>query len=257
MKPPARFTRRKLLRRAFYASSICAIADGYWWEPEWLSVKTVRLSESPTHRILQFTDVHHKGDRAYLRRVIDRINSLEADLVCFTGDIMEDAAFLGEALEEFSRIKAPLYGVPGNHDYWASADFDLIQACFSSTGGRWLMDEQVVAGKGKISINGSTCSRWDRLEPARDHFNLLLIHYPDWVKKVSPNQYDLMLAGHSHGGQVRLPFYGAVLVPSGVGNFEMGLYQTPAGPLYVNPGIGCFYLNVRFCCRPELTVFEL
>ena len=60
-----------------------------------------------------------------------------------------------------------------------------------------------------------------------------------------------------HGGQVRLPGYGSLLVPFGVGQFEMGLYATPSGPLYVNPGIGYFYVNVRFFCRLEITVFEI
>jgi predicted MPP superfamily phosphohydrolase len=56
---------------------------------------------------------------------------------------------------------------------------------------------------------------------------------------------------------VRLPFYGPLLVPFGVGDFDMGLYRTASGPLNVNPGIGYFYCNLRFCCRPEITVIEI
>ena len=67
-----------------------------------------------------------------------------------------------------------------------------------------------------------------------------------------------MLAGHSHGGQVRIPFYGAPAVPFAVDEYDLGRFQTPAGPLYVNPGIG--YLSgfaFRFNCRPEITVIEI
>jgi uncharacterized protein len=87
--------------------------------------------------------------------------------------------------------------------------------------------------------------------------NILLSHYPNWSQNISGARFDLILSGHSHGGQVRLPGLGALLVPSGVGAFEIGLYQTPAGPLYVNPGIGYFFADVRFCCRPEVTLFEV
>ena len=74
----------------------------------------------------------------------------------------------------------------------------------------------------------------------------------------SPMQFDLMLAGHSHGGQVRIPFFGPVVVPYAVDEYSLGLYQTSKGPLYVNPGIGYIYTyNFRFNCRPEITVIEI
>ena len=67
-----------------------------------------------------------------------------------------------------------------------------------------------------------------------------------------------MLAGHSHGGQVRIPFYGPVVVPFGVDEYDLGWFSTPNGPLYVNPGIGYIYVyNFRFNCRPEITVIEV
>ena len=85
----------------------------------------------------------------------------------------------------------------------------------------------------------------------------MLIHYPEGADKLGKTKLDLILAGHSHGGQVRLPFYGPLILPFGVGTYDLGLFQTPAGPLYVNAGIGYFYVNVRFNCGPEITVFEM
>ena len=87
--------------------------------------------------------------------------------------------------------------------------------------------------------------------------NILLLHYPLLAERLVPERYDLILAGHSHGGQVRLPFYGALIVPYWVGKYEMGLFHLPSGPLYVNPGIGWLETPVRFNCRPEITVFEI
>ena len=101
------------------------------------------------------------------------------------------------------------------------------------------------------------CEKPPRFNLEPNQRNILLIHYPEWADKLGKTKLDFILAGHSHGGQVRLPFYGPLIVPFGVGAYDLGLFQTPAGPLYVNAGIGYFYLNVRFNCRPEITVFEM
>ena len=84
----------------------------------------------------------------------------------------------------------------------------------------------------------------------------MLIHYPEWIDKLNGDKFDIALAGHSHGGQVRVPFLGAPVLPYGVGRYDLGMFQTVSGPLYVTAGIGWFYLNVRFNCRPEIAVFE-
>ncbi len=82
------------------------------------------------------------------------------------------------------------------------------------------------------------------------------MHYPAWVEKFATQKFDLLLAGHSHGGQVRLPFFGPLYVPFGVEQYDLGRFETKAGVLYVNPGIGWFPWPIRFNCRPEITVFE-
>ena len=153
-----------------------------------------------------------------------------------------------------------MFGVPGNHDYWSKASFEPIHKCFNATGGAWLLDEQRVIAGGKINLIGITCSHNNQallpLNPAVK--NILLMHYPAWAKKLGAQKFDLILAGHSHGGQVRIPFYGAVVIPFAVDEYDLGLFQTPAGPLYVNSGIGYIYnYNFRFNCRPEITVIEI
>jgi predicted MPP superfamily phosphohydrolase len=226
-------------------------------EPEWLKIKHVRLSTKPKHRIVHITDLHHKGDRGYLENVIKQVNLLEPEIVCFTGDLVEDAEFLPESLDILSTIRAPLFGVPGNHDYWAGVDFGRIAQSFAVTGGKWLMDEDIVVADGRLQLIGATCSKAPSFDLQPGIKKVLLFHYPAWVEKLSGQSFDLMLAGHSHGGQVRLPFLGPLLVPLGVGDFDLGLYRTPSGPLYVNPGLGYFYLNVRLFCRPEITLIEI
>ena len=253
-----RITRRKFVRRIFYGGTAAIIADAAFVEPNWIKIRTLNLAKGkPTHRIVHFTDLHHKGDRKFLQSAINKINALSPDLVCFTGDIIEDTKYLPEALELFQQIKSPLYGVPGNHDYWAHADFKTIAETFAKTGGRWLMDESVSAASDKINIAGATCSKTPSLTLSTSQKNIVLIHYPEWVDKLGAYQFDLALAGHSHGGQVRIPFYGPLVVPWGVGRYDLGLFQTDSGPLYVGAGLGWFYLNVRFNCRPEITAIEI
>jgi predicted MPP superfamily phosphohydrolase len=259
MKPPA-LTRRRFILASLLAAPFLAVGDAKCVEPQWVKVRRLSLgSGTPSHRIVQFSDVHHKGDRAYLASVIKKINALSPDFVCFTGDLIEEGKHLPEALELLSRIKSPMYGVPGNHDYWSKVPFTGISQCFAASGGRWLLDETCITSDGKFSITGASFFTFKstplKVDPARR--NLFLMHYPAWIEKLAGKAYDLVLAGHSHGGQVRLPFYGPVIVPFGVGRYDLGLFRTDSGPLYVSSGIGWYPIPVRFNCRPEITMFEL
>jgi len=246
------------MRLGLYGIPAAIVADAALIEPNWISVRKLRLAkDKPTVRFVHFTDLHHKGDRRFLQSAVNQINAQSPDFVCFTGDIIEDVTFLPEALELFQQIKSPLYGIPGNHDYWAHANFTVVGEAFTRTGGRWLMDESVSVTGGKVNLAGATCSKPPQLALRSDQKNIVLIHYPEWVDKLGEYRFDLALAGHSHGGQVRLPFFGPLVVPFGVGRYDLGLFQTNSGLLYVGAGLGWFYLNVRFNCRPEITVIEI
>jgi hypothetical protein len=255
---PKKLTRRRFILATLLAAPAAVAGDARWLEPQWVRIKRLRLSSKPSHRFVQFSDLHYKGDRAHTKSVVDTINSLSPDFVCFTGDIIEEARFLPEALEILSGIKVPMYGIPGNHDYWSNAPFDEIIKCFAATGGVWLVDEARVIAGGKINLIGVAHLGPKHPLPSSkpDAMNILLIHYPAWVKELS-QKFDLMLAGHSHGGQVRLPFYGPVIVPFAVDEYDLGLYHTKAGPLYVNAGIGWFGCPIRFNCRPEITLIDI
>jgi hypothetical protein len=244
---------------AFAAAPFGMFADAEWLEPTWLEVRRRRIGDGqPTHRLVHFTDLHYKGDRAYAQSVVNRINSLSPDFVCFTGDIIEHARFLPEALEILSGLKSPVYGVPGNHDYWSRAPFGEIARCFAATGGAWLLDEHRLIAGG-INVIGATCIYPVPLQPLLNPAtkNILLMHYPAWIKRQVGQKFDLALAGHSHGGQVRIPFYGAIVLPTGVGEYDLGVFQTQAGPLNVSSGIGWYPIPVRFNCRPEIVLIEI
>jgi len=256
-----KFSRRKFILTALVLAPCAVVADAKWLEPAWVKIRKVRIGDGkPSHRLVYFTDLHYKGDRDSAESVVNQINSVSPDFVCFGGDLMEDVKFLPAALEILSEIKSPLFGVPGNHDFWSRAPFAMIRDCFAATGGAWLLDEHRITADGKINVIGASCLVTNGvLPPANPETkNILLMHYPAWVKKLGGRTFDLMLAGHSHGGQFRIPFYGAITLPFGVDEYDLGLFQTRSGPLYVNPGIG--YLgdyDIRFNCRPEITVIEI
>jgi predicted MPP superfamily phosphohydrolase len=267
-------------------------------EPTWLAIKQIQITTDPTIRLLHFSDLHYKGDRATLKKVVQKINSLSPDFSCFTGDIVEDAAYLPEALDILSGIQSHLYGVPGNHDYWSGSSFQSISACFKATGGDWLSDKTTVSADDRCIFEGVSSlksniqrqasdfampgKRFDNINifpadptdsPPTSLFlteervstipsttsrkHILLSHYPAIVKELDGTAYDVLLSGHSHGGQVRIPFFGPLIVPYGVEGYDAGLYSTPSGPLHVSVGIGTFFLPVRFFCRPELTIIEI
>jgi predicted MPP superfamily phosphohydrolase len=253
-------SRRRFLFAALLSAPLLAAADARSLEPKWLRTRRLNIGNGkPTHRLVHFTDIHHKGDRPYLESMVAKINSLSPDFVCFTGDLVEETSHLAEALDILAGIKSPLYGVPGNHDYWSRAPFGNIEKCLAATGGAWLLDDQRVTKDGKFCITGATCLGLHHPPPGANGAtrNIFLMHYPAWVKKIGGQTYDLLLAGHSHGGQLRVPFFGAVVLPFGVDQYDMGLFGTAAGPLYVNPGIGWFPVPIRFNCRPEITVFDI
>jgi uncharacterized protein len=254
-----KITRRRFLLLAMFASPALVYADAKWIEPKWVKVRSIKLAEGkPSHRIIHITDIHHKGDRPYLESVVRKINALSPDAVCFTGDLIENKKFVPEALHILEGIKSPLYGVPGNHDYWSHAPFGDFIKTFARTGGAWLIDAPAMTADGKIQIAGASCLHGApvTLTPKAGVKNILLLHYPLLAEKIQ-NKFDLMLAGHSHGGQVRIPFLGALIVPYWVGRYQVGMFPLAAGPLYVNPGIGWLIIPVRFNCRPEITVFEI
>ncbi len=229
-------------------------------EPRWVAVRTIRLTDPPSLRLVHITDLHYKGDRAYVEGLVTRINATRADALCFTGDLVEEPAYLDEALRLLSLVRLPLYGVRGNHDCLSSDDLARVLACFQASGGRWLTDERVSALEGRLAIFGST-GRLHLIAPATPGAaparQVLLVHDPALVRNLAGVRFDLILAGHTHGPQLRVPGGGPLLDLPLVEGYARGLYQTPAGPLHVNPGLGTFYLPIRFGCRPEITLIDL
>ncbi|HSV62560.1 MAG TPA: metallophosphoesterase [Chthoniobacterales bacterium] len=249
------FTRRKFLGLGALALPAMLGADSAAFETTALRVTKLQQG-SGNCRFVHFTDFHYKGDADFAADVVRNINDLAPDFVCFTGDLVEEARFAPEAFGFIRQITAPVYGTPGNHDFQSGvARADFMKA-FGATGGAWLVDDSVVLAEHNLELVGFGRRGVHAFKEPRAERQILLLHYPQVANGVG-RRFDLILAGHSHGGQVRLPLYGAVILPKGVGHYEHGFYETPGGPLYVNAGIGTYRIPFRWNCPPELTLITI
>ena len=247
-------------------------------EPRWLQVTRTRIHARGLHpelegfRIALLTDMH-AGDGtplSLIRRAARLAMAERPDLIALTGDFAaDDAGSFAPVLGALDGLEAPhgVYAVPGNHDHivgietWrrdVAARPNLIdltnRARVLRVGGARLC----VAGVDDLSLGRPT------LEPlpppeARD-FTLLLAHDPDQAERAkrAHDAVDLIVSGHTHGGQVRLPFVGALKNPSEHEElYEQGLRRRPWTQVYTSRGVGTVHLTVRFLCRPEVAVLEL
>ncbi len=252
----------KISRRQFFGLTTAAVlsistTEALAVDTERLRLTHLRLGKPPHTRFVFWTDFHYKGDAAYAEKVVAMINGLQPEFVCFAGDLVEDAIFQEEALKFVAMIRHPVYGVAGNHDFNSHSSFALNRKVFAATGGAWLSDQIAHPAGDKVELCGATWRNVGFVPPQSDRPRILLTHYPTTADKTDGRTFAAVLAGHSHGGQVRLPFYGAVVLPRWVGRYDMGLFRTPAGPLYVNAGVGTFRVPVRMNCPPEITVVEI
>jgi hypothetical protein len=186
-----------------------------------------------------------------------------------TGDYLEEERNIRGVLELLRLLKAPqgVFAVQGNWEYWSRLEGENLRRHFAGAGVRLLINERadVEVNGQQLSILGldypSSGDQLRRLQEQADpaRFNLLLSHVPAFPHEQLARHLGLILCGHTHGGQVRLPLLPPLYLPRFSGRFVAGLYRVGQYqiPLYVNRGIGTSVLPVRLACRPELTVVEM
>jgi len=259
-------------RRAAFACVLLLAAEGaaFGWgllEARWLEVTrlelpTAKLAPGARLRIVHLSDLHAEAASPLLDGLADRVNALEPDLVVFTGDTLNEEQALPAVRRLFAGIRARygLFAVRGNWDTALWANEDLFSGVATELRGRPLtLPELGLTLCGDFWGNGGSLEGCLRSAP--EGLRVVAYHTPDLVEELARLEPDLYLAGHTHGGQVRLPFWGAVVTMSSFGKrYEAGLYQVGASALYVSRGLGTEGGDappVRFLCRPELAVIDL
>lgn len=177
---------------------------------------------------------------------------------------MASSGRLVELTELLARAKsqAGTFAVLGNHDHWIDAD--RIEAALSAIGIAVLRNRSVpLPGSRHFRLTGIE-SYWggtpdpkalDAAPPDARH--ILLVHEPDPFDRLTDSRIVLQVSGHTHGGQVRVPGFGALHLPRLGRRYQAGLYEVDGRRLYVNRGLGTVAHHVRVNCRPELTLFTL
>jgi predicted MPP superfamily phosphohydrolase len=244
--------------------------------PRGLRLETVRVG-LPTVtpglaglRVGFITDIHHEPGRpiALLERAIRLLREESPDLILLGGDYVNSVARdFDRPRALLAKLRAPLgvYGVLGNHDYWAGGDY--LAARLAGIGVTMLRNEsrhlRAPGGAGFWLVGvDSAVRRHDDLEGAlapipADEFRLLLAHEPEVADMVTRRRLrvDLQLSGHSHGGQVVLPRIGAPMLPRLGRRYIRGLHTAP--PIYTSRGLGAVPPYLRFNSPPEVTIITL
>jgi predicted MPP superfamily phosphohydrolase len=250
---------------------VLMVVEGFVLEPERLTITRQALAHpavpaGKTVRLVHLSDLHITGPRAFYDRLTARVAAERPDLIVITGDLLHAPMWGGQrAVAEglFARLAAiaPLVTILGNHDVlppvtspqWATLRNTALRRTVAGVPFR------IVGWEQPVWFGQPYTPPVFPRDPRA--VNLLLLHSPDNLPDAAAQgAFDLALAGHTHGGQVRLPVWGAVLTASALGKrFEYGRYQLGSLEAFVtrglgqNPGIPA----LRFLCSPEIVVFTL
>lgn len=220
--------------------------------------------------IVQITDVHlyPLTQPELVKKSVLMANELKPDLVVLTGDyVWQDLEAIYELAPLFAGLDAKygIFSILGNHDYWLDAG--VITRVMESAGLPVLINQgvSIQQGKGSIFVAGLD-DGWSGnpdLDETLDGANssepvILLCHEPDLADRYSlDGRVDVQLSGHTHGGQIRLPGIGAMVLPYLGRKYDIGLYRVNEMLLYTNRGLGVISEPVRFNCPPEISQFIL
>jgi predicted MPP superfamily phosphohydrolase len=276
-------TRRKFILGSGVTAAGLALYSGEIARHELDVVNTtIRIANLPQpfhgFRIVQLSDIHldEFTEPIFLEHIVHRINTLSPDLVLVTGDFITRGSLTFIAsrhaayrcAEILATLKAPeTYTILGNHDVAVSAP--LVIGALRSAKVPILVNQNLPIERGGSRIwlcgaddAGTSHPDLDLTIPAKpDGPVILMVHEPDYADTVVQHPrgplVDLMLSGHSHGGQVRMPFYGPLILPPMGQKYVMGHFRFGNMQLYVNRGVGSVGLPFRLNCAPEITIHTL
>jgi hypothetical protein len=269
-------SRRSVLLGALGAG-LAAAADAWILEPRWLDVVRVDVPiaglgsawDGATIALLSDTHCGRFRSPDAIAHAVDVANALEPDLTLLLGDYVHGGGrYIAPGIAPFAGLRARegVFAVLGNHDHWDGRDASL--AAMRRAGVEVLRDRSVVlrrrgdplalAGVGDLLEDTPRADVALRgVAPGTPR--LLMEHNPDYAEMIPEGvRVDLMVSGHTHGGQVWLPGVGAPILPTRTGQkYARGLVAGPRCPVYVTRGVGTISPPVRFACRPEVTRIRL
>lgn len=272
---------KKIILNTFIIITLLLLYS-HFIEPKMLKTNEIALTNeniAPTFdglKIVHFSDLHYKRKitEKYLNKLITEINLINPDIVVFTGDLVDNTTTLSEdeqkTLEKYlSKIETKYgkYAIFGNHDnmkrdaitkIYAHSDFILLNNSYNIIHNE-KNDQILISGLDTISYNKQDLpSALDISKSLQNTYTILLLHEPDYITTVletySPN---LVLSGHSHGGQIRMPFLGKIYTPYLSQKYYDEFYQINNTKLYISYGIGESTINFRFLTPPSINFYRI
>ncbi|MGE0409204.1 MAG: metallophosphoesterase [Amphiplicatus sp.] len=222
-------------------------------------------------RLAVFSDTHIGifGNEMPIGRIVRRVNAARPDLVFIAGDFayLIEPARLDEAFAPLARIAAPVYAVLGNHDIGEPApDISAILTPALEKLSVEIIDDKAISARvagddiGIVGISDLWGEHQKRalLDKPTDAPRLVLTHNPSLIRRLGESaKFDLMIAGHTHGGQIYLPFLTCRWQPGACDVTRYGLAETPRGPVFVTSGTGMVGLAMRFLVPPRIDVLTI
>lgn len=269
----AHLNRRKFIKRGLLGGLGFVLLDALWFEKyviDW-NYFDITTSEKDKIKLIQISDLHFDQLRYFHKSIARKINASKPDLICITGDSVDKSKNI-DALNQFLQLidhAIPKYAITGNWEYWGHVNLTELKNMYSKNNCELLINEnRTISIKNRelsiIGIDDLVGGNAD-FEKAVEHLkptktNIVLTHCPehrDIIAKQKGNiTIDLILSGHTHGGQIT--FLGIVpFKPQGSGAYLKGWYKESDPKMYVSKGIGTSILPIRFGARAEMVAFEL
>ena len=265
-------TRRAFVRGVLATSAIAAAGSlylDYETDTHELDVSVVPLSiglNTPM-RMVVLGDIHFDPlyEEAYIESMVKKITDMQADLIVYTGDFVTHRVTRINDLASLLSHAGSRYGsfaAMGNHDHWAG--LGTLMRTLDKNGIRILCNHSFplptqeawyLTGLDSFWAGNPNLSIFSRT--SKDSRHIVAAHEPDSFPLLSDPRIKLQVSGHTHGGQVRIPTIGALVLPKWGKNYQKGLFDQRESYLYVNRGVGTLFPHIRCNCRPEVTVFEL
>ncbi|MCU0445922.1 MAG: metallophosphoesterase [Microscillaceae bacterium] len=270
-----KINRRKFIIGFLLSATFLTLIDWFW---EVFVIKERRFylgkttESSPAIKIVQISDLHLQSIHWGIKRMVQQITRLQPDLICLTGDVIDKAENL-TLVQEFLAllpVQVPKVAILGNWEYWGRVDLSALKKIYAQHNMQLLINQnqlfelrsKKILISGCDSLVGGQANYYQTIE---NHelfdFHLVMTHCPAHYAQISEDyqaqpKIDLIIAGHTHGGQINLAGY-VPFLPQGSGRFVAGWYKASEPPMYVSRGVGTSIYPIRLGAPAEYAVFYI